>query len=64
MGHLWSWTENQNLPAYITLKPRPVARRSKEMEFRISAAAYQGTAVGLGGMPLENITEPIEHLKN
>ena len=57
-------TENQNLPAYITLKPGLSHGGAKKWSSGFLPAAYQGTAVGLGGMPLENITEPIEHLKN
>ena len=57
-------TENQNLPAYITLKPGLSHGGAKKWSSGFLPAAYQGTAVGLGGMPIENLTEPIEHLKN
>ncbi len=58
-------TENQNLPAYITLKPGLSHGGAKKWSSGFLPAAYQGTAVGLGGMPIENlVAEPIEHLKN
>jgi len=57
-------TENQNLPAYITLKPGLSHGGSKKWSSGFLPASFQGTAVGLGGMPIENLTEPIEHLKN
>ena len=48
--------------------PRGVVRLShggaKKWSSGFLPAAYQGTAVGLGGMAIENINEPIEHLKN
>ena len=57
-------TENQNLPAYITLKPacRTAGRRNG-----VPASCpppIRALPSGLGGMPLESLTEPIEHLKN
>ena len=57
-------TENRNLPAYITLKPGLSHGGAKKWSSGFLPAAYQGTAVGLGGMAIENINEPIEHLKN
>jgi hypothetical protein len=58
-------TENQNLPAYITLKPGLSHGGAKKWSSGFLPAAYQGTAVGLGGMPIESLlAEPIEHLKN
>ncbi|HEU0119824.1 MAG TPA: DUF1501 domain-containing protein [Bryobacteraceae bacterium] len=57
-------TENQNLPAYITLKPGLSHGGAKKWSSGFLPAAYQGTAVGLGGVPLDKITEPIEHLQN
>ncbi len=57
-------TENQNLPAYITLKPGLSHGGAKKWSSGFLPAAYQGTAVGLGGMPFEKISEPIEHLQN
>jgi hypothetical protein len=57
-------TENQNLPAYITLKPGLSHGGAKKWSSGFLPAAYQGTAVGLGGMPIEKLSEPIEHLKN
>jgi hypothetical protein len=57
-------TENQNLPAYLTLKPGLSHGGSKKWSSGFLPAAFQGTAVGLGGVPLEQIAEPIEHLRN
>ena len=57
-------TENRNLPAFITLKPGLSHGGAKKWSSGFLPAAYQGTAVGLGGMAIENINEPIEHLKN
>ena len=57
-------TENQNLPAYITIKPGLSHGGAKKWSSGFLPAAYQGTNVGLGGMPIENLSEPIEHLKN
>ena len=57
-------SENQNLPGYITLKPGLSHGGSKKWSSGFLPAAYQGTAVGLGGVPIEKIAEPIEHLKN
>jgi hypothetical protein len=57
-------TENQNLPAYLTLKPGLSHGGAKKWSSGFLPAAYQGTAVGLGGVPLEKIAEPIEHLQN
>jgi len=57
-------TENQNLPAYLTLKPGLSHGGAKKWSSGFLPAAYQGTAVGLGGVPLEQIAEPIEHLHN
>ncbi len=57
-------TENQNLPAYITLKPGLSHGGSKKWSSGFLPAAYQGTAVGLGGVPIDKIAEPIEHLRN
>lgn len=57
-------TENQNLPAYLTLKPGLSHGGAKKWSSGFLPAAYQGTAVGLGGVPLEKIAEPIEHLHN
>ena len=57
-------TENQNLPAYITLKPGLSHGGSKKWSSGFLPAAYQGTAVGLGGVPIDKIPEPIEHLQN
>ncbi len=57
-------TENQNLPAYLTLKPGLSHGGAKNWSSGFLPAAYQGTAVGHGGMKIEDLTEPIEHLRN
>ncbi len=57
-------TENQNLPAFITLKPGLSHGGAKNWSSGFLPAAYQGTAVGHGGIKAENLVEPIEHLKN
>jgi hypothetical protein len=57
-------TENQNLPAFITLKPGLSHGGAKNWSSGFLPAAYQGTAVGRGGMKVEDLAEPIEHLKN
>ena len=64
VGHLRPGTENQNLPAYMTIKPGLSHGGAKNWSSGFLPAAYQGTAVGHGGMSVENLTEPIEHLKN
>ncbi|MBK9167135.1 MAG: DUF1501 domain-containing protein [Bryobacterales bacterium] len=58
-------TENQNLPAYLTLKPGLSHGGAKNWSSGFLPAAYQGTAVGHGGIKADDlIAEPIEHLKN
>lgn len=57
-------TENQNLPAFITLKPGLSHGGAKNWSSGFLPAAYQGTAVGHGGVKIDDLTEPIEHLKN
>jgi hypothetical protein len=57
-------TENRNLPAFITLKPGLSHGGAKNWSSGFLPAAYQGTAVGHGGMKVEDLVEPIEHLKN
>ncbi|MCU1272666.1 MAG: hypothetical protein JWO48_97 [Bryobacterales bacterium] len=57
-------TENRNLPAYITLKPGLSHGGAKNWSSSFLPAAYQGTAVGHGGVRIEDLKEPIEHLKN
>jgi hypothetical protein len=57
-------TENRNLPAFLTLKPGLSHGGAKNWSSGFLPAAYQGTAVGHGGMNVEDLTEPIEHLKN
>ncbi|MBL8294551.1 MAG: DUF1501 domain-containing protein [Bryobacterales bacterium] len=56
-------TENQNLPAFITLKPGLSHGGAKNWSSGFLPAAYQGTAVGHGGLNVEDLAEPIEHLK-
>ena len=57
-------TENENLPAYITLNPGLSHGGAKKWSSGFLPAAYQGTAVGLGGVPFDKNSEPIEHLQN
>jgi hypothetical protein len=57
-------TENRNLPAYLTLKPGLSHGGAKNWSSGFLPAAYQGTAVGHGGLSVEDLIEPIEHLKN
>ena len=57
-------TENRNLPAYLTLKPGLSHGGAKNWSSGFLPAAYQGTAVGHGGMSVDELSEPIEHLKN
>jgi uncharacterized protein DUF1501 len=57
-------TENQNLPAFITLKPGLSHGGAKNWSSGFLPSAYQGTAVGHGGLNVEDLVEPIEHLKN
>jgi hypothetical protein len=57
-------TENQNLPGFITLKPGLSHGGAKNWSSGFLPAAYQGTAVGHGGMNVEDLAIPIEHLKN
>ena len=46
-------TENQNLPAYLTLKPGLSHGGAKNWSSGFLPAAYQGTAVGHGGMSID-----------
>ncbi len=58
-------TENQNLPAFLTLKPGLSHGGAKNWSSGFLPAAYQGTAVGHGGVKTDDLAaEPIEHLKN
>src|SRR5262245_55705410 len=57
-------TENRNLPAYLTLKPGLSHGGAKNWSSGFLPAAYQGTAVGHGGVSVDDLSEPIEHLKN
>jgi hypothetical protein len=57
-------TENQNLSAYITIKPGLSHGRAKNWSSAFLPAAYQGTAVAHGGVRLEELKDPIEYLDN
>jgi hypothetical protein len=57
-------TENRNLPAFLTLKPGLSHGGAKNWSSGFLPAAYQGTAVGHGGISVDDLKEPIEHLKN
>ncbi len=57
-------TENQNLPAFLTLKPGLENGGAKQWSSAFLPGAYQGTAVGHGGMKLADLTEAIENVKN
>ena len=57
-------TENQNLPAFITLKPGLSHGGANNWSSNFLPAVYQGTPIGHGGMNVEDLSEPIEHLKN
>ncbi|MSO22277.1 MAG: DUF1501 domain-containing protein [Acidobacteria bacterium] len=57
-------TENRNLPAFITLKPGLSHGGAKNWSAGFLPAAFQGTAVGHGGVKVDDLTEPIEYLKN
>ncbi len=57
-------TENRNLPAYLTLKPGLSHGGAKNWSSAFLPAEYQGTAVGHGGVNVEDLKEPIEHLRN
>jgi hypothetical protein len=57
-------TENQNLPGFITIKPPLAHGGAKLWSSGFLPAAYQGTAIGRGGVKVEDLTQPIEYLKN
>ena len=57
-------TENRNLPAFLTLKPGLSHGGAKNWSSGFLPAGYQGTAVGHGGLSIDDLREPIEHLKN
>ncbi|MFN7918699.1 MAG: DUF1501 domain-containing protein [Bryobacteraceae bacterium] len=57
-------TENRNLPAYITIKPGLSHGGAKNWSSSFLPAAYQGTAVAHGGIPVDQLKEPIEYLHN
>lgn len=58
-------TENQNLPAFITLKPGLSHGGAKNWSSSFLPGIYQGTAVGHGGVSVDDLMKaPIEHLRN
>ncbi len=57
-------TENRNLPAFITIKPGLSHGGAKNWSSAFLPAAVQGTAVAHGGIKVDELKEPIEHLKN
>ena len=57
-------TENRNLPAFLTLKPGLSHGGAKNWSSGFLPAGYQGIAVGHGGLSIDDLREPIEHLKN
>jgi hypothetical protein len=57
-------SENQNLPGFITLKPPLSHGGAKNWSSGFLPAANQGTAIGHGGLNVEDLAEPIEYLKN
>ena len=57
-------TENRNLPAFLTLKPGLSHGGAKNWSSGFLPASFQGTAVGHGGVKIDDLTEPVEYLKN
>ncbi|MFN0165869.1 MAG: DUF1501 domain-containing protein [Bryobacteraceae bacterium] len=57
-------TENQNLPAFLTIKPGLSHGGAKNWSSGFLPAAFQGTAVGHGGIKVDDLKDPIEHLRN
>ena len=58
-------TENQNLPAFLTLKPGLSHGGAKNWSSGFLPGIFQGTPVGHGGVSVEALMkEPIEHLHN
>jgi len=58
-------TENQNLPAFITLKPGLSHGGAKNWSSAFLPGVYQGTPVGHGGVSIDELMQnPIEHLHN
>lgn len=57
-------TDNQNLPAFITIKPGLSHGGAKNWSSGFLPAAYQGTAVGHGGVKIDDLRDPIEFLRN
>ena len=64
-GQSMGWERRtRTYPAYLTLKPGLSHGGAKNWSSGFLPAAYQGTAVGHGGMSIDELGEPIEHLKN
>ncbi len=58
-------TENQSLPAFITLKPSMGHGGAKNWGTAFLPAVYQGTPIGHGGSNLEELIKaPLENLRN
>lgn len=57
-------TENHNLPAYITVRPGLSHGGAKNWSSGFLPAAYQGTSIGHGGVSIDDLRVPIEHLSN
>ena len=58
-------TENENLPAFLTLKPGLSHGGAKNWSSGFLPGVYQGTPVGHGGVSVDGLMrEPIEHLQN
>ena len=55
-------TENQNLPAFVTLNPPPTKGGPRNYDHAFLPAAYQGTAVGRAGQ--SDSETGIRHLEN
>ncbi len=57
-------TENRNLPSYITIKPGLSHGGAKNWSSGFLPAQFQGTAIGHGGVSIDELKQPIEHLRN
>ena len=58
-------TENQNLPGFILIKPALSHGGAKNWSSAFLPGTYQGTALGHGGLYLEDVqNEPIKYLIN
>jgi hypothetical protein len=55
-------SENQNLPAFITMKPSLGHGGCKNWSSGFLPATYQGTAIGNSGSKIKDLGEPIENL--